>query len=256
MSERSVTDQNLAVYDDPTVVAHYLGAHGLMPAERYVAVRYPVAGRDVLDVGVGGGRTVPWLSTGARSYLGIDYAPNMVANCQTRFPDLAFRCADASDLVMLAEDSFDLVVFSFNGIDYLPDDAMRRRALAELRRVTRPTGTIVLSSHNARQLAVLPDFTDADPARIIWRSLVALGKTVRQIARPTFVSNWSRGHGYVLDPVHGGLHTHVSTPASLARDAATAGLRLIETIDAAGRPTRGDSWGSGWLTYVLERGGV
>ena len=41
------------------------------------------------------------------------------ARAAISFPGLQFEAADAADLSLFADASFDAVVFSFNGIDYL-----------------------------------------------------------------------------------------------------------------------------------------
>ena len=38
----------------------------------------------ILDLGVGGGRTTPHLSSIAARYVGADYAAEMVARCQDK----------------------------------------------------------------------------------------------------------------------------------------------------------------------------
>ena len=243
---------NLQTYSDEDVVTHYAAATDLLPPERYLFAKYLRPGMAVLDVGVGGGRTALHLSRGAARYLGIDYSAAMVNACRLRFPNLEFRVADASDLNSIEDGTFDLVVFSFNGIDYLPDDASRRRALSAFLRVTKPDGRIIISSHSARKLIELPNFEDANLVRGVWRMLRAIGRSIERLItvlpHPWF---WS-GHGYMRDPVHGGLHTHVSSPASIAVDCARTGLEIEEAVGAF-HPRRVPEWANNWTTYALRR---
>jgi SAM-dependent methyltransferase len=102
---------------------------------------------DVLDLGVGGGRTTGLLAPGARSYLGVDLSPEMVALARSRHPGADVRTGDAVDLAGLDDASYDLVVFSYNGLDAL-DHADRCAALASMARVTRPGGRVLFSSLN------------------------------------------------------------------------------------------------------------
>lgn len=99
----------------------------------------------VLDIAVGGGRTTGLLSRHATSYVGIDIAEGMVELARDRFPGLDLRVGDARDLAGLDSASFDLVVFSFNGIDSL-DHEDRRRAVRAMRRVVAPAGRVVFST--------------------------------------------------------------------------------------------------------------
>ena len=104
-------------------------------------------GGDVLDVGVGGGRTVPLLSPSAARYVGIDFVPELVTAASKRFPDADIRAGDARHLDF-PDASFDLVVFSINGIDAI-SHSDRAIALREIRRVLRPRGAFVFSTHNS-----------------------------------------------------------------------------------------------------------
>ncbi len=105
------------------------------------------AAGDVLDVGVGGGRTTELLADDARSYVGIDSSPEMLDVARDRFPDRDLREGNAVDLLGLPDAAYDLVLFSFNGLDSL-DHGDRGAALAAMARVTRPTGRVLFSSLN------------------------------------------------------------------------------------------------------------
>lgn len=108
-----------------------------------------VRGTPLLDVGVGGGRTVAMLRALSEDYVAIDYTPKLVAICQRNHPGVAVRLMDARDLSAFADDTFGLVMFSFNGIDAV-DYAGRTAILREFARVLRPGGLLVFSTHNMR----------------------------------------------------------------------------------------------------------
>ena len=139
-------DNNLQRYSDPTVVDHYEKAAGLEPCEEIIFDHWLKPGMAILDIGVGGGRTAPRLSQLSSRYVGIDYAEGMVAACKRRFPHLDFRHGDATDLGEFRDGEFDAVVFSFNGIDCIPELAGRARAMSEAARVLRPGGVFIVSS--------------------------------------------------------------------------------------------------------------
>jgi len=203
---------NREAYDRPEVVSAYLEDRVLQPAEITLFERYLAGVRSVLDLGVGGGRTTPFLSPG-REYVGLDYAPGMIEACRRRFPGLDFRVGDASDLGWAGDGSFGAVVFSYNGFDYL-DDAGRRRCLEEVARVLTVGGPFIFSRH--------------DPFG---------GRGRRRLLRAARL--W-RGAGYWMDPVHGGLRTHFATPAHVRRDLADVGLTLTEVMPAG--PGRRPAW--------------
>jgi SAM-dependent methyltransferase len=105
------------------------------------------AAGDVLDIGIGGGRTTGLLAAGARSYVGVDISPAMLALARERFPDADLRAGDARELTGLPEAHFDLAVFSYNGLDAL-DHTDRGRALSAMAGVVRPDGRVLFSSLN------------------------------------------------------------------------------------------------------------
>ena len=102
---------------------------------------------DVLDIGIGGGRTTGLLGPAARSYVGLDISREMLELARRRFPDADLREGDAAGLAGLPDDAYDLVVFSYNGLDSL-DHAQRATALSAMARVLRPDGRVVFSSLN------------------------------------------------------------------------------------------------------------
>lgn len=114
------------------------------PATR--ALLGPVAGRDVLDAGCGSGPLAAQLTAAGARVTGFDVSPRMVELAQARrLPGASFAVADlAEPLERLADDSFDLIAASLV-LHYLEDwDA----PLRELRRVLRPGGALVCSTHH------------------------------------------------------------------------------------------------------------
>lgn len=238
------------IYRRADAVSHYRNIRGLMPPEKYLFGRYVRPGMEVLDIGVGGGRTSAYLSSGAKRYLGLDYSAEMVAAAQQRHPALTFVQGDATDLAF-DDGSFDVAVFSFNGIDCIPSDEGRIRALAEMRRVVRPNGVVIVSSHNARHLLVHPVLDGVPLHKKAWRIARAVVKSVPLATRNLRSGLYKRGHGYSIDPIFGGHHMHASTPQSIAADAAAAGLRIVEHVGAA-FPRRLPEVLNRWETYVLS----
>lgn len=102
---------------------------------------------EILDIGVGGGRTTAHLVRLSPKYTGIDYSPRMISRCKARYPALSFEVCDARDLSRFGDGRFDLVLFSFNGLDYVSHPE-RLKVLGEIRRLLSKGGAFIFSSHN------------------------------------------------------------------------------------------------------------
>lgn len=104
----------------------------------------PLAGRRVLDAGCGTGRTSARLAAGGAEVVGFDVSPEMLRRARERVPGASFLAADLAEPLPFDDDAFDLVVASLV-IHYLQDWVP---PLRELRRVLRPGGAFVLSTHH------------------------------------------------------------------------------------------------------------
>jgi SAM-dependent methyltransferase len=243
-------DRNLEIFSDPAVVDYYDRDATLHESERFLFQAYLDPGMAILDVGVGTGRTTPALSRIASRYVGVDYSTAMVARCRSKFPGLTFLEMDATDMSGFADGSFDAVVFSFNGIDCLPDDSARLRCLHECARVLRPGGIFIVSSHNARYLVYLPVLHRVGWVRMAWRVAYAVGQTLvgllPRLAAPAF---W-RGAGYTRDPLSRGRPVlYMSTTRYFAADLRRSGFSVTRIV-AAHHPARRPSVAIPWHYYA------
>jgi SAM-dependent methyltransferase len=212
--------------------------HYLAPAQR---------GGRLLDIGVGAGRTASMFALLTGAYVGIDFVPAMVKQCQTRFPDLDIRPGDARELVEFPDGTFDTVVFSFNGLDAI-DHEGRKRALLEMARVLDPAGALLFSTLNLNNR-----FVDERPwqvgepgrtPRIQPRKIA--GWVLRLPLRlPNYIQRYrnyfanargvQNGEGWGLRPLSAhdfGLLVHYVSLSRLIAEVAEAGLK-IERIYAS-----------------------
>jgi SAM-dependent methyltransferase len=116
---------------------------GAQHVARYLWARSIATHGLILDLACGTGYGSAVLSGAGRRVLGIDLSPDAVAGATRDFAsvNVTFMVADAGRLP-LASSSVDFVV-SFETIEHLPRP---REFLAEVHRVLRPGGTVLLST--------------------------------------------------------------------------------------------------------------
>ncbi|MBI2892093.1 MAG: class I SAM-dependent methyltransferase [Deltaproteobacteria bacterium] len=121
------------------------GYHALVDElETKIALEH-VRGMRVLEAGCGTGIILERLEKDARVALGVDLSRGMLGGARRR--GLAVAQANLG-AIPFASDSFD-VVCSFKVLAHVPDI---RGAIAELARVTRPGGTLLLEFYNPRSI--------------------------------------------------------------------------------------------------------
>ncbi len=269
-------NSNLAVYDSAQVAEHYARLDYLTECELAIFKAHLRPGMDILDLGVGGGRTTAYLSSIAKRYVGVDYAPKMVEACRAKYPALEFHTTDAADLAIFGEGSFDAVVFAFNGIDCLVPDPNRRRCLEECHRVLRKGGLLVFSTHNPRAILVRvlwdqqrvrrfaeklvgagsfalgPVTAALTCTKALLTTLRAAADSMRRIARRVPQGMFWRGEGWLWDPAHGGLNLHYATPAKVVAETEQHGFQLLQVLgDDYPRASR--RYITDWYYYVFAK---
>lgn len=160
-----------AYFEDERVVDHYRRATaniGLWKSEEILFTRQFACEDRILDLGCGTGRIAIGLAElGYTHVLGIEVSRAMVTEARriALLLDLpvAFRAGDATRLP-LDDALFDGAIFGFNGLMQIPGRPNRRRAMAEVRRVVRPQGTFVFTTHD-RASPFYRDFWAAETKR-------------------------------------------------------------------------------------------
>lgn len=171
-------DHNYQVFERSGVVCDYASRQSLQPPEQTILeiLGPSLHGASILDVGVGGGRTTPYLAPHAGKYVGVDVSSAMITACREKFqglaPKISFEKMDVRNMESFSGGSFDYVFFTHNGLDCLNHEG-RLQALHEIRRVLRAGGDFVFSSHNLRHARSLFSFVElSSSVRRVYRRAV------------------------------------------------------------------------------------
>jgi SAM-dependent methyltransferase len=249
---------NRAVYFSPGVYRSYLSKL-LTPPETACLLKHQahIFGRDVLDIGVGAGRTARYLAPLAARYEAVDYSPVMVAYMKSAMPEVSVRQLDFRDLGVFGDQSFDFVFATDNVIDALAHDD-RLRALREACRVLRPGGILAFSSHNIHHGKAFSGprlHGSSNPVRFA-ANCVNYVRGWRNHVRVASLRRTTSTYALLNDPGHhfACLHYYVAR-SEVRSQLQSAGMRLIEAFDANGQiaPEGQDDSENSSLTYVAER---
>lgn len=201
-------------YTNPEVIKKY-SAVGLYPAEEQLINKYFKPGSTILDVGCGAGRTsIPLAQRGYR-VVGIDLMPGLisVAEKQSRAygVELDFRVMDVARM-SFPEESFQNVLFSFNGFEQIPGKRNRTEALDRMYQVLLSGGYLVLTTRSG--LAV---------------GRRSLGWVAMTLAHPYHYFAGTPGHPIEFgDKFWGDLYCHYVNPFVLKRSFQTMGFDLVD----------------------------
>ncbi len=124
--------------------------------------------RAVLDVACGEGYGAAMMAESATSVIGVDISADAVHHASTRYGQRAtLQFVRAScDRLPFAEASFDLAI-SFETIEHI---ATQQAFVAELARVLRPNGVLILSSPNKRLYSDAPGYCNEFHVRELYRN--------------------------------------------------------------------------------------
>ena len=131
------------------MVKYYQNTERLLKAEEVLFEKLSpiIKNSKILDIGIGGGRTTKYLLPISRDYTGVDYVPQFAEETAKKYPDAKILCSDATNLKEFADETFDFVLFSYNGLDSISNE-QRLMVINEVFRVLKKGGIFMFSSHN------------------------------------------------------------------------------------------------------------
>lgn len=220
-------------------------SRSLRPVEATLIDRYreTLSGR-VLELGCGAGRLTGHLVEVARAVEGIDLSPAMVAYCRQTYPAARFSVGDLQDLSSFQTGAYDVVAAPYNVLDVLGDEA-RREVLGDLRRLLRPGGLLIMSSHNraygsraATKLRQSVRLLVGSPRRPL-QSIRSLPRRLSNRIRLRALQHEGADYAVINDEAHdfSVLHYYISRDAQ-ERQLAAAGYRFLQCLDLDGREVR------------------
>jgi SAM-dependent methyltransferase len=231
----------------------------LTRAETAALLKYQpeFAQKDVLDIGVGTGRTSFYLVPLARRYEGIDYSPVMVGYLRKTMPGVSIHLADMRCISCFEDGTFDFVFAPNNVIDAV-DHAGRLLALREVHRLLRPGGTLMFATHNRHYAHAMrgPQLeVSRNPARQLtlvseWLKRAMNHRRVGSLR--TLADNYAllndEGHDYAC------IHYYIGH-SEQKQQLAELGFEVAEVFDHVGQslPASDPASASPYLMYVAKR---
>ena len=125
---------------------------GLWKSEKYIFERFVEKNSKILDVGCGAGRTTFGLfDSGYVNIVGVDTSKKLIAKAKAiakkNKVDIKFH-VDNALAFSYENESFDVVLFSYNGLMTIPKYENRLFAVNEIARVLKPGGLFIFTTHD------------------------------------------------------------------------------------------------------------
>jgi SAM-dependent methyltransferase len=260
MDYKSIVDEvNRRAYASNAVRSWYQELAFLQDAELAILEKITpqIKDRPLLDIGIGGGRTTGILLSISRDYVGIDYAPDLVRAAKGKYPEANISCRDARDLTCFDDATFDFVLVSNNGLDYMVHED-RISVLKEIFRVLGKNGLFMFSTHNR-------DYKDFD--RLPWQQGLSLDPNfLKNCAHALFYlpkhlklkqyARQTETHAVINDNAHGySLLTYYISINRQTEQLAQLGFVATEAYELAGNVRQSDRT-SPWIYYLTRKKAV
>ena len=227
---------NIAVWRDGSFVRDYAGSE-LEPAEEIILREHrEELGGSVLELGCGAGRLTGHLIELGGEVHGLDISAAMVDYCRAHLPGGTFSEGDLRDLSGFPDLSRDAIVATSNVLDVLEEED-RLAVLREVRRVLRPGGLLMMSSHNREAIPTVRspwDIRARNPIRMAGKLVLAPWRA-RNHRRLKRLERQEAGYALVNDSAHGFTLVHYYIfPEAQRSQFLQAGLEPIQTIRSDG----------------------
>lgn len=244
---------NQQIYESDVIVGVYRRAatNGLTVQEEFCFAQVPdKQAKSVLDIGIGGGRTVGPLSEMFGSYIGVDYAEPMVLSARETYPGRDLRAMDARNIEL--DESVDCAVFSFNGISSVSYEN-RQLIFQSISKAVKPGGYFVYSAHSLSHDRVAS-----------WMGSMFIKEMIVPTERIRFAHNRLRmfgkqqasgdgSHAYVNDPALGFKLINVYVDIEMEKSRLSEyGFEVLDEIGNK-KTTSGYDPADNWVYFVTRK---
>jgi len=203
MNKKFNFNKNKATYSKKEIVKSYDNRLLTFTEEKIMSlIKNTLSGSKILDVGVGTGRTTESFSRKTEYYLGIDYSNKMIKKCKSKFggkKNLHFQVLDIRDLKGIEDSFFDIVLFSYNGLDSVDFDD-RKKSIKEINRVLKKGGIFIFSTHNIKNIPLMFKLYSGLNPHIHYNRIIKIIKLLRYNGVPW---KYRRSeYAYFIDSAH------------------------------------------------------
>ena len=208
--------------------------HDLNPVRlEYVEREGALTGREVLDVGCGGGLLSEAMAARGARVTGLDLAPEVLEAARTHAQgsghEVRYLLQSAEEHANSAPALYDIVT-CMEMLEHVPDPPAIVAALATL---VRPGGAVFLSTINRTPRAYVQAVIGAE---YVLRLLPTGTHTYQKFIRPSELAAWGRAAGLALEDVSGIEYDPFARTARLTDDARVNYLMRLRRPGAATSP--------------------
>jgi ubiquinone/menaquinone biosynthesis C-methylase UbiE len=249
---------NKKKYESKSVVSSYINMR-LQNPEVMILVKYreAIAGKHVLDIGCGSGRTTAILKNLSNGYVGIDYSLDMIESCRKRFKGVRFLHGDVREMNEFKDEEFDYIIFSFNGLDSINHED-RLKGLREIYRVLKQDCLFVFSSHNRNHRYAIsrPEMEFSTMPCKQAGNLIKYFKSTCNRLRNKNHQVFEDQYAIINDVAHNyAMLTYYIDKINQLKQLENMGFETIEMYDTLGNTLdiNSDDADSAWIYYVARK---
>ena len=251
-------------YDAPGGPESYARNTALLKAEEFILsyVSEEIRDKAILDIGVGAGRTVPYLNSLSKDYTGIDYSESMLKHCMAKYSNTKLLLCDARNMDIFEDGAFDVVFCCWNMLDDANHED-RDLMLREIHRVLKQNGLFIFSAHNLnfkrRSAFTFRGFVSApDLVELIKENAIRIKRYlagIRNHLRNKRNEVHARDYSIVNDPSHNfSLMTYYIKKENQVRQLERIGFSETQMVDEKGSFIAiNQDCRDGWIYYLCRK---